>query len=95
MPFEIYLIIAITILILGILCFLKNIKEGFIAACVGGGVVAIIFIIHYIYFVVTTFFKKTGIGVKDIFTYLLCIALTCLGFLTIIAIMKFLGIKKR
>ena len=95
MPFEFYIIVIITLVILGGLCLFKNIKEGFMAACFGGVVTAIIFAIHYVYSLTSNFFDKTGLTFKDILSYILCIALTCLGFIGIIFTMKFLGIKKR
>lgn len=95
MPFVFYIITTITLIALGVICMIKNIKEGVIASCVGGAITAIIFVIHYIYYLTSTFFDKTGITFKDIFSYFLCIALTCIAFILIIFVMKFLGIKKR
>ncbi|WP_297521597.1 hypothetical protein [uncultured Clostridium sp.] len=95
MPFEIYLIIGITLLILGVLSFVKQIKEGMFAAVIGGGICIVVFIIHYIYNLTSNFFETTGITMKDIFTYIICIAVTCIAFVIIIALIKFLGIKKR
>lgn len=95
MPFEFYIIIGITLAALGILCFIKNIKEGVIASCAGGIICIIVFIIHYIYYITNNFFESTGISIKDIFSYILCIAITCLVFIGIILVIKFLGIKKR
>ncbi|MGL5576999.1 MAG: hypothetical protein ACRDCW_15780, partial [Sarcina sp.] len=84
-----------TFLILSILSFIKKIKEGVLASSIGGGVCISIFIIHYIYHIINTFFANTGITLKDIFMYIIYIALTCLAFIIIILLIKFLGIKRR
>ncbi|MGL4761899.1 MAG: hypothetical protein ACRC6T_11765 [Sarcina sp.] len=95
MPFEIYLIIALTLVILGIVSFIKQIKEGVLASIVGGAGCAVIFIVHYICNATSNFFESTGITMKDILTYIICIAVTSLAFIAIIFLIKFLGIKKR
>lgn len=95
MPYGFYIIICITLIILGIICFIKNIKEGIIAAIGGNVTLGGIFIIHYIYYITTGFFDKSGITFKDIISYLVCIAITIIAFLLIIFLIKFLGIKKK
>ncbi|MGL4740171.1 MAG: hypothetical protein ACRC41_05115 [Sarcina sp.] len=95
MPYEFYIIICMTLIILGILCFIKNIKEGVVAAIGGNIALGGIFIIHYIYYITTGFFDKSGLTFKDIISYIVCIAITIIAFLLIIFLVKFLGIKKR
>ena len=95
MPYKIYLIVLITFLILGIISFLKQTKEGILAASIGGGICSISFIIHYLYYFFNKFLKDTGLTLKDIFMYIIYIAITCIVFLAIVMLIKFLGIKKR
>lgn len=95
MPFDIYLIIFLTLVILGIVSLFKNIREGFLASLIGGGILFIIFLIHYIYYLINSFFSKTGITFRDILSWIICIAATSIGFILIIFFMKFLGIKKK
>lgn len=95
MPFDIYLIILLTLIALGILSLFKNIKEGFISSLVSGGILLIIFILHYIYYLINGFFSRTGITFKDILTWVICIAVTSISFILIIFFMKFWGIKKK
>lgn len=95
MPYKVYLIIIITFIILGIVSFVKRIKEGILASSIGSGICIAVFVVHYVYHIINTFFADTGITLKDIFMYIIYIALTCLTFVAIVLLIKFLGIKKR
>ncbi|MGL5821840.1 MAG: hypothetical protein ACRCYE_09455 [Sarcina sp.] len=95
MPYEFYIIICITLIILGIICFVKNIKEGVLAAIGGNIALGVIFVVHYIYYITNNFFNKNGLTIKDVISYIVCIAVTIIKILLIIFLVKFLGIKKR
>ena len=95
MPFDIYIVIILTLILLAIISVIKNMKEGVIACIFCGGITIIFFLIHYIYRTINNFFYKSGIDFKDIFLWIIYMALTCLVFLIIIFFIKFTGIKKR
>lgn len=95
MPFDIYIVIIATLILLAIISIIKNIKEGVIACIISGGITIIFFLIHYIYITINNFFHKSGISFKNIFLWIIYMALTCLVFLIIIFFIKFTGIKKR
>lgn len=83
-----YIIIIVTFILLGILSFLKQIREGLLASLIGAGATALIGIVHFIITRVGSFFGKYAITMLDFFSWILFIAIAIILFVVLCFVIK-------